>query len=811
MPMVPIRRFFSELDKTLDEADASFEERVGEHMAYRAALFLLRGDEDDITERDVDSDKLMFYAHQLKKMGGMNIKEYAKRCYGGVDPEKVDLKELKFDYYLYHVVDLLDLQEPDDRYDLLAAKEDLGSRLQDQEEDNKLIFADYWLSRNDDRQAAKNAGECKEEDKSVYEYEAPYQVWKNYAAGMHFRYNRGAVPASRKNVEKLKRSPFDVLTLRNKRTVEHLKRGEMDSVAAARQKTEKSFTFLREKELAAAQQEAQQLSRQMHSCTGDAAGTREWGALKSAVFKFQTAETQVDAARASAEVLLAVEKFTKGKKNASQSPEVKACVDLALKSLEVAIPDAARNPSVRPLVDRFNDVRRYRLQFGSMVTLAEGKSVSAAASKSEVWAYESKKLDKYVENVLLGPDAQPGEYEGVEILPILNEEQAAEHVALAVALGEADTGFLDVTSEDWEAKVQALKADPAVLRLARDLSRDADVRREARENSGRFSSYMRKKYTKLQWELKQDAARDKEADFSAQNLKNRQQIENDRKEMLEKQREIKEAAEGREQDFRIDLEWREKDLGKKLEEMGSGDYKFRRYDPEKARALFAEVLAVKEMRDRQAKGEKPGPIDLQTRKRELEKDGAVARMAATLPGDGPFRALLGKRPEKNGPRFPALSAALEESYRSFAKGRQMSECYLQQRETARQLADAAGEKAFTPQQAARLAANLVAVRELEVAAGGKDVPVDEKRLEQRIRELEQEPDIKKTGWDLLSPKYQAFLKKMTANKQDPERFIAGTIFSAFQKLHPDKVLQPKPEEPSQPGESLQAEGGVPVL
>ena len=38
MPKTPINKFFRELDASLDEREASFDERVGEHMAYRAAL-----------------------------------------------------------------------------------------------------------------------------------------------------------------------------------------------------------------------------------------------------------------------------------------------------------------------------------------------------------------------------------------------------------------------------------------------------------------------------------------------------------------------------------------------------------------------------------------------------------------------------------------------------------------------------------------------------------------------------------------------------------------------------------------------------
>ena len=274
MAIIQTRDIFKMLNKELDQENASYLDRLEENMAYRAALFLLRGDDFDFINDTIDTQELSFYADQFKHMGGMNIREYAKRCYGGVDPEKVDLKNLKYEYFLFQTMDYLKTHEGLERYAIDSMKQELREKLQAQERDDEVSCTDYWLSCHHAQQAARNAGDCREADKPVYEYEADDEVWKDYVAGMHFHVNRGAVRLNRERVKRRKESPFDVLTLRNKRTVEHVKRGELDAVVAARQKTEKSFTFLRKQDLAAAQAKAQALGRQMNACTGDVAGTR---------------------------------------------------------------------------------------------------------------------------------------------------------------------------------------------------------------------------------------------------------------------------------------------------------------------------------------------------------------------------------------------------------------------------------------------------------------------------------------------------------------------------------------------------------
>ncbi len=135
---------------------------------------------------------------------------------------------------------------------------------------------------------------------------------------------------------------------------------------------------------------------------------------------------------------------------------------------------------------------------------------------------------------------------------------------------------------------------------------------------------------------------------------------------------------------------------------------------------------------------------------------------------------------------------------------------MERRESARELSNG---MELDARQVTHLAARLVAIKEQENLSGSRDCPVDEELLEKRTRELEQEPDIQQAGKSLLAPKHRLFLTKLTESKLDPERFIAGTLFSAYQKRNPDKVLQPKAEEPKQFKEEgqKQAEGGSPIL
>ncbi len=93
-----------------------------------------------------------------------------------------------------------------------------------------------------------------------------------------------------------------------------------------------------------------------------------------------------------------------------------------------------------------------------------------------------------------------------------------------------------------------------------------------------------------------------------------------------------------------------------------------------------------------------------------------------------------------------MTTALTKAYESYSRGKLVSEYIAEQRDNIRILTGGVSEnKDFTPQQSAKLAAKLIALREIELSNGGKDIPVDEQRLEQRIGELEKEPGIQDLG------------------------------------------------------------------
>ena len=242
MPTLPARNYF----KDLDDRSAPFPQRAVKLMTYQAALYAMTGRtvqelDPTNTDDDIDTEELERYAEKLRKLG---IEDYAKRAYGGEEPENVDLKDLKYQYFLYQTLDRLDIPDSMHR---IALKESLRLDLEQWEEDREVPCQDHWLTQYSSQEEARKTAP-KEEDRSVYEFEAPDEVWRDYIACAFTEKGWGARPLTDRVVQTIKtRSDFvfDRLTLRNKRTVEHLKRGDVKAVTAARTAARRSFTFLR--------------------------------------------------------------------------------------------------------------------------------------------------------------------------------------------------------------------------------------------------------------------------------------------------------------------------------------------------------------------------------------------------------------------------------------------------------------------------------------------------------------------------------------------------------------------------------------
>ena len=374
-----------------------------ETYAVRAALFLLDGPEnhmkfvkdpeaakgkkeakkkddnliriDDILEEDnksfedenlfepkISYDRVKEVADELKKKG---ILTAAEQEYGHLlrderkrksEPVKiVPQEEMTYEGFLYKTIDKLpEFENVNADFRKNEAKNTMLKR--------GMTYREYWDYKCPDR-GMDPGTPYRNESVSTYEYEAPESSWRLFTSMAHVLKGDAGKQMSRDELDRVKELPFPKLALRNKRTEEKLNRGDKEGTV----NTQKSFTFHSDEELKQMQERAEELENEMRKMSIKAANSQEWRDLRFAMQKFSKAATKEEAAKHSAEVLLAVEKFTKGRKS-KQDAETQPCVDKALESLAVCVPDASNNPSVKPLVDRFNVVRGWHL-FQDSITL----------------------------------------------------------------------------------------------------------------------------------------------------------------------------------------------------------------------------------------------------------------------------------------------------------------------------------------------------------------------------------------------------------------------------------------------------------
>ena len=226
---------------------------------------------------------------------------------------------------------------------------------------------------------------CK--DVSVYEHKCSDNSFRRLAAMNRLLQNKGDEEATKYQLDtdaaELRKNPLSAMTLRNEHTVEMLRRGDIAGVATRISDTKTAFSFNSFKEIGAAKSRAGFILKKMNGMKGKAASSPEFTALKNVMKKF--AETDYKdksvAAKDSASVLMAVENFTKGRKNVQRSERAQECVNLALDALVSVVPNAATNPHVTPLIKRFNQVRSSRKQislseFGTARNYTEEKAVA---------------------------------------------------------------------------------------------------------------------------------------------------------------------------------------------------------------------------------------------------------------------------------------------------------------------------------------------------------------------------------------------------------------------------------------------------
>ena len=364
-----------------------------ETYAFRAALYLLDGPEDgirpakkkkdediiridDILNEDngsfISYDRVKEVADELKKKGILDAAEqdydylFKDERKKKTDPVKpVPQEEMKYEGFLYKTIDKLHVSgDIDAPLRKAQAKNAMENR--------SMTYREYWDYKCPDRGIL--AAPYRNENVSTYEYEAPESSWRLFASMAHVLKGDGGKLMSRDEVDRVKELPFPKLALRNKQTVEKLNRGDKEGMALAVQETQKNFTFQSDEELKQMQEEADRIEGEMRRMSLKATASQDWRDLRFAMQKFSASKTKEEAAKHSAEILIAVEKFTKGRKS-EQDDQTQPCVDKALEALSACVPDARNNPSVQPLVNRFNQVRGWH-PFQKPIALRDYHTVS---------------------------------------------------------------------------------------------------------------------------------------------------------------------------------------------------------------------------------------------------------------------------------------------------------------------------------------------------------------------------------------------------------------------------------------------------
>ena len=355
---------FDDIEKEKKEEGASEIEIATELLAYQAAAFLLNGPEKHAVPVDpvdpVPTAAAENLANQLKNLG---LTEYVESIYkNGVKREDLHYEHflsVNFDKLAFHEAGMLAADK--DR-----ARQQLDERLKTVPMNNR-DYLDKYTKKEELNLPYKNPNEY------TYEHKPSDDDWKLYAAAGYHKAGNGGKPFTEENAEQLRKAPINQLIMKNKRTIEKLRRGDLKGVSGDASKLRRSFKFANEQTLRKAQTEAGTLKLYMEM--GDPEenkilNTKEWKELKQAVEYFAEAEDTVQAIALSANILDKVEKFTKGRKSEQSDPATQRCVNCALDALAICIPDAAHNKSVKPLIDRFNQVRKWHL-FQKPVTLRD--------------------------------------------------------------------------------------------------------------------------------------------------------------------------------------------------------------------------------------------------------------------------------------------------------------------------------------------------------------------------------------------------------------------------------------------------------
>ncbi len=341
-----------------NRAPISKEDMVGEYFTWTAAWYLITGRaltaDSDVP---VDYNALKDVAEQLKAAGAV---EYARKAYLNqypVLPQNLDPMG-----FLMAVQGGIQMDE--EKLLNMGVRANITNEMLEKRARGDLSCVEYQtfaaMDAASDPQPANRR--YRQDDRSVYEYVAPEGIWRPFTALAACIEGTGYQKLDNEMVENMKNSSFAALTMKNKRTVEKMQYRDYDAVREAYRKTRNSFTFANQQQFARQKVHAQNCLHRLAAMEGDYTGESSWNQLLDAVEGFTKAKTPEQAAEKSADVLQAVEAFSKGRKSKFASHEEQEAVNEALLALAITVPDASNNPSVQPLLNRFNTVRKVRLQ-----------------------------------------------------------------------------------------------------------------------------------------------------------------------------------------------------------------------------------------------------------------------------------------------------------------------------------------------------------------------------------------------------------------------------------------------------------------
>ncbi|MBR6898074.1 MAG: hypothetical protein IKN24_07870 [Lachnospiraceae bacterium] len=353
--------------------DMSKTDIIGLWFTYRAAWYALTG------ERLNPGNKSTVSASVIENMAGKlracGSDRYARSKYGNRPPE---FMQVEYDTFLAMNWDRVHQHGEDYNPDNDPYKD---------YKDHLVDYITHWRPKTTcvDYIAFVQPGverepgrEYQNPDKPVYEYKANDLQWEKLTALITSFRQEGDTPLTQELIDNTKNEALLACAMKNKRLTETLDNNNYTEARDILKRTKASFSFGEKYDLDNAQMNAKDVLDSIKDFNRGLAAAPEFRAVIKALDGFVNAADLDEAAERSAQVYLAVEKFTKGKKSKwlFTSTEKTYLVEKALEAVAAAVPDAKNNPTVKTLLDRFNEVRGHRLQ--DSVELADYYLSSAA-------------------------------------------------------------------------------------------------------------------------------------------------------------------------------------------------------------------------------------------------------------------------------------------------------------------------------------------------------------------------------------------------------------------------------------------------